>query len=491
MKTTWMLAVVLMLGGCAANRDASVAPGPARPWVVPNTLLYSSAAAGPLAAERSTAEEPAGAPAVKPAKTYELAELIDLAQRTNPETRVAWERAREASLAVGLAESVYAPMLSAKATAGVQHVSSPLPQTVLTSGSFVADTQFFMPAFTLKWLLFDFGGKDATLDATREALAAANFGFNATHQKIVFEVTRAYYGLNDVQGRVEVARASLDLAQTLQDVAESRRARGLATLPEVLQAREQTARAAYELQQAIAGETDARMALLEAMGVRPTTPLRVAGLAGRALPAAVEDTADKLVDRALTQRPDLLARVAAVRAREAEIRKAQSEFYPRIVVAGDLGQNIGRVRTEGIPGWSSVNEPAYGAAISIELPLFDGGQRRNRLDTARSQRRVAEEELELARDKTVRQVVKAYEDLKVAFRRREAAVALLTAAQKSHEAAIDSYRNGVATFVDVTNAQTALTKARTADTETRSSTFAATASLAFATGDLAPPNAPQ
>jgi outer membrane protein TolC len=491
MKTTRMLAVVLMLGGCAADRAGMIAPAPERPWTVPNSTTYSAIAPGQSAPARPAGEPAAGPPPVEPGKTYELAELIDLAQRTNPETRIAWERAREASLAIGLAEGVYAPMLSAKASAGVQHVSSPLPQTVLTSGSFVADTQFFVPAFTLKWLLFDFGGKEASLDATRELLAAANFGFNATHQKIVFDVTRAYYALNDVQARVEVARASLDLAQTLQDVAESRRARGLATLPEVLQAREQTARAAYELQQAIAGETDARMALLEAMGVRPTTPLRVASLAGRALPAAVEDTADKLVDRALTQRPDLLARVAAVRAREAEIRKAQSEFYPRIVVAGDLGQNIGRVRTEGIPGWSSVNEPAYGAAISIEVPLFDGGQRRNRLDVARSQRRVAEEELELARDQAVRQVVKAYEDFKVALRRREAAVALLTAAEKSHDAAIDSYRNGVATFVDVTNAQTALTKARTADTETRSSTFVATASLAFATGELAPPRAPQ
>jgi outer membrane protein TolC len=354
-------------------------------------------------------------------------------------------------------------------------------------GHFVADTQFFLPALTLKWLLFDFGGKQATLDATRQALAAANFGFNATHQKIVFDVTRAYYALNAVHGRVEVSRAALALAQTLQDAAESRRGRGLATLPEVLQAREQSARAAYDLQESIAAETDARMALLEAMGVRPTTPVAVASLAGRALPAALEDTAEKLVDRALEQRPDLLARVAVVRSREAEVRKAESEFYPRIVVAGDLGQNIGRVRTEGIPGWSSVNEPAYGAAISIEVPIFDGGMRKDRVGVARSQQRIAEEELERARDQTARQVVKAYEDLKVALRRREAAVALLAAAEKSHDAALDSYRSGVANFVDVTNAQTALTKARTADTETRSALFTAAASLAFGTGDLAPP----
>ena len=54
---------------------------------------------------------------------------------------------------------------------------------------------------------------------------------------------------------------------------------------------------------------------------------------------------------------------------------------------------------------------------------------------------------------------------------RDTAVALLAAAARSYDAAIDSYRSGVATFIDVTNAQTALTKARTADTETRSSLF--------------------
>ena len=481
------MAVVIVLGGCAANQDSMVAPAPDRPWVVPNTATYSAYAAA-ASKEGNSTNHGDGPPAIDAGKAYELAELIDIAQRTNPETRVAWERAREAALGVGLAEAVYAPMLSAQATAAAQRAPFPLPKTVLNpDGFFVADTQFFLPALTLKWLVFDFGGKQASIDATKELLAAANFGFNATHQKIVFDVTRAYYNLNAVQDRVAVARASLSQAQTLQDAADSRRARGLATLPEVLQAREQTARATYELQEAIAGETDARMALLEAMGVRPTTPLRVAGLAGRALPAMVEHTADKLVDRALAQRPDLLARVATIRAREADIRKAQSDFYPRIVVSGNVLQNIGRVRVTDVPGWAGVNDTGYGAAIAIEMPLYDGGLRKNRLGVAQSQRRVAEEQFELARDQAVRQVVKAYEDLKVALRQREAAVALLAAADRSYAAALDSYRSGVATFIDVTNAQTALTKARTADTETRSSLFVSVASLAFSTGDLATP----
>ena len=505
-STRFMFAAALtagaLLSGCATDPDNEHAPAPDRPWTVPNTATYSATAAEYSSADRLPTQQGSGQqgskqqtsspPAVDPGKAYELAELIDIAQRTNPETRVAWERARQAAFGVGLAESVYAPMLSAQAAAAAQRIPLPLPKTVLNpNGFFVADTQFFLPALTLKWLLFDFGGKQATVDAAKEAVAAANFGFNATHQKIVFDVTRAYYGLSAVQGRVEVARASLSQAKTLQDAAESRRSRGLATLPEVLQAREQTARAAYELQEATAGETDARMALLEAMGVRPTTPLRVAGIGGRPLPAMIEDTAEKLVARALAQRPDLLARVALVRVREADIRKAQSDFYPRIVVTGNVLQNIGRVRTTDIPGWASVNDTGYGAGIAIEVPLYDGSMRKNRLRVAESQRRVAEDELELARDQTARQVVKAFEDLKVALRQREAAVALLAAANKSYDAALDSYRHGVATFVDVTNAQTALTKARTADTETRSSVFTTAAALAFGTGDLAPPGAPE
>jgi outer membrane protein TolC len=466
----------------ATDLDALIAPTPERAWVVPDTARYAAfAAAG---------SDGALAPPIDPDRTYELAELIDIAQRTNPETRVAWEHAREASRQIGMAEAAYAPMLAAQAAVIASRAPFPLPTSPeFPQGVFVADTQYALPALTVKWLLFDFGGKEASVDATKEALAAANFGFNATHQKIVFDVTRAYYNLNSAQGRVDVARASLDLAQALQDVAESRRARGLATLPEALQAREKTAQASYALQESIAGVNDARIALLEAMGVGPTQPLRVGALGRRELPAMVEDTVEKLVDRAFARRPDLLAQVAMVREREADIRKAQSEFYPRIVLSGNVAQNIGRVRVTDIPGWSTVNSPGYTALLSIEVPLYDGGLRNNRVGVAQSQLRIAEEELQLARDRTARQVVKAYEGLKLALRKRDAAVALLDAANRSYDAAIDSYRNGVATFVDVTNAQTALIQARTADTDTRSSVFASAASLAFATGDLASPDA--
>jgi len=69
-----------------------------------------------------------------------------------------------------------------------------------------------------------------------------------------------------VRGKVAGDLAALAAARSLEDAANARKQNGLATLPEVLQAQEEAARATYELQDALAGEHDARMALLESIG---------------------------------------------------------------------------------------------------------------------------------------------------------------------------------------------------------------------------------
>ena len=191
----------------AGDVDTMIAPVPERLWAVPDTASYAATAAGRSTQANAPGVGVPGSPAIDPSRSYELAELIDIAQRTNPDTRIAWETARQAALNVGIAESAYLPVLTASVVGAAQRVPSPIPTSVSPQGFFVAQTQFVLPTLTAKWLLFDFGGKEASIDSTREALAAANFGFNATHQKIVLEVTRAYYNFNSVQGKVEVARA--------------------------------------------------------------------------------------------------------------------------------------------------------------------------------------------------------------------------------------------------------------------------------------------
>ena len=300
----------------------------------------------------------------------------------------------------------------------------------------------------------------------------------------MFAVTRTFYGLTAARGRVAAAHAALEAAQTLDTAAEARLTHGEGTVPEALQAHEEAARAQYDLDDALAAEIDARMALAESMGVLPTTQIRVIDISQQPLPPQAEESVDDAVDRALAQRPDLLAHLATLRAKEAEVRGARADFYPKVGVRGATGRNIGRINFLGGP-YGSVDAQQWDAGLRFEWNLFEGFERRNRLSLAESAQRVAEDELTLARDKAVREVWKAYNDAKVALARQQAGAALLAASEKSWIATLSSYEHGLATYPDVRDAQRNLASARTRDTEARAQVFTTAAALALSTGDLA------
>jgi outer membrane protein TolC len=254
-------AVACLLAACAASEPfANTPPSPERPWKGPEL------AHAPSTTVATKHTEPVE---IDTKKTYDLNELIDIAQRTNRETRIAWEHARQAALAAGLAEGTYYPRLAAVATAAISSVPLPIPQTVVPGGVFRADTHFVIPALDLEWLLLDFGRRRAAVDAAQALMVEANAGFNAKHQQVVFNVTRDFYALTAARGKVNGDRAALDSARTLQESVVARKYRGLATQPEVLQADEEAARANYDLEDAGATEHNARMTLLESVGIPP------------------------------------------------------------------------------------------------------------------------------------------------------------------------------------------------------------------------------
>jgi outer membrane protein TolC len=191
--------------------------------------------------------------AVDPTKVYSLAELVDFAERNNPETRVAWEGAKAKGAALHVAQSELYPALAAVALSQVDRGE------VLFGNSFFRQTvAAFGPAVQLDYTMFGFGAREGRIATARAELAAANFAFNDTHRKIIFQVADTYYQLLDAVGQVEAAEASLVNAKTVQEAAEDRLDHGLATLPDELEARSATAQAEYDLQSARGVEEIAR-----------------------------------------------------------------------------------------------------------------------------------------------------------------------------------------------------------------------------------------
>src|SRR5262249_28722103 len=157
------------------------------------------------------------------------------------------------------------------------------------------------------------------------------------HQQIVFTVQKSFYALTSARGRMAVAQAALDAATTVQQAAEARLQRGLATLPDVELARQQAGPARYDLGDVLTPERDPQGARAQSIGIPPTTPIQVTDLTAVPLPTTLEASVEQVIRRALEQRPDLSAKVAAVRAHEAHVRQVQKEYWPKLAMTADVG----------------------------------------------------------------------------------------------------------------------------------------------------------
>jgi outer membrane protein TolC len=139
--------------------------------------------------------------------------------------------------------------------------------------------------------------------------------------------------------------------------------------------------------------------------------------------------------------------------------------------------------------WGHTADLTGSLTVGLNWTVFDGGARRSRLAQAEARIRQAEAQVSVTRDRIEDQVWASYSNLNTAFRQREAATALLTAATESYRAALESYNYGVRNLLDVTNAQKVLAQARSTDILARTQVLAALADLAFRTADAIQPNA--
>jgi outer membrane protein len=464
--TRTMLSLALQLGSCALAQSAPVSWN--HPWHSADEQQF---------VREATAEYIHELPR-NSVKMYTLAELIDLAESNNPETRVAWERARAQAASLGVARSELYPTLAAAA------LSRTLRDTIFFGNQFYWQRiQDFEAALDLSYTVLDFGARRGRINAARAQLLATNFAFNDTHRNVIYQVEQSYYRVLSSIGQEDAARASLANAETVQEAAEDRLAHGLATLPDVLEARSARAQAEYDLQSAVGAEEIARGDLATAVGDRASLTITAQPLDQLPIPDSVSDTVDGAIDRALSQRPDLLRQVAEIRSANARVQEARSAYYPALSLDAGGPALRSAFGIQSPYDWAHTTGLTGALSFNLKWTIFDGGARKNRLLEASSNVHEAEAQAEVQRNQIADEVWAAYSNLNTALRQRQAAVALLEAASQSYDAALQSYNYGVRSLLDVTAAQRTLAQARSADVLARSQVLTSFAGLAFRTGD--------
>jgi len=441
---------------------------------------YAAAPTSPTRAALPTTTERIAAPTVTLEATHEysLVELIDVAQRVNPDTREAWEQARAAAARLGIAEAVYLPALALAVTGGVRRNAFPSQ-----SGAFSASGPFVEPRLNLTWTLLDLS-RFADVDVARALVQQASFAFSRRHQEVMFGVARAFYALDASQARLESAQATLRTAMVDEEAVQARLQVGLATRPELLLAHEVRARAAFDVAAAAGTVRASEAALTAAVGAAPLLDLRITKLDAQRLPERLGVPIQQILETTLRQRPDLQALSASLHASEAEVRRAKGNFAPQLSLRGNVDYQAWRYETDpsSNPPSPPLSTHEFDAHLRVDWNLFAGFAQLNALRAAEAERRASAATLTAGTLRALREAWTAYFDVQTAQRKLEFAKALLDSAEEAHAATLETYRRGLGTLIDLLTAERDLANARTTLVESRAELLTAAAALALAVG---------
>ena len=285
--------------------------------------------------------------------------------------------------------------------------------------------------------------------ASKSGVGAARSDLDQTAEQVAAQVARAYLAAVKADTDLETAQANVDLSQALLKQAENEKAAGTGTGIEVTRARVQLANDRQHLVEAQNARRTTHLRLLRAMNLRLDTELQ---LTDKLRYEPVDAVAlEQARSQALQSRPDYKAQQDRERTAGLTASATRLERLPSISAFGDYGA-LGTGLDSSLPTRT--------IGISVRVPLFDGGRRDARRAESVSQYRAEKtrtadlkEQIELDVRLALDSLASAEDEVTVAREGLDLAQSELAQARRRYDA-------GVATSVEVTDAQTRLERAR-------------------------------
>lgn len=299
-------------------------------------------------------------------------------------------------------------------------------------------------------------------------------GLEGVTESVMLSTARAYYGALKASKDVEIKTAALKRAKERLEVADARYSVGEVTKSAVLRARAELAGSEAELLRATNNLENSKVLLARLTGIEGQFSVTAPPAHG-----AVPLDTRRLIEDALEHRSDYARLLLQEKAATESIQIAKAGFKPSL-------------KLEGVYSWRDQEpqttffqeESVYGT-LRLTYPLFEGFLRKAELTDARSEFREAElVRLGLKRNISV-QVSEAVNNVKVTDALIEAFRRQVAFAEEDYSMVFEQFKFGVATTLDVIDADTVLVSAQTSLASAVYDLEVAKLSLKFVTGTLA------
>jgi TolC family type I secretion outer membrane protein len=395
-----------------------------------------------------------------------LPEVVDRALCANPQTHEVWSNARYQAAQLGVAKAAWLPSLTGTVSASRNHASG---STVKGSYNLASAT------LSASWLIYDFGGREATVENAVQVLAAANATQDATVQTVFLAAVQSWSQWFSAKAAVDAAKESEKASQESLKAAERRYEVGTATPADKLQARTAWSQAVLSRIKAEGEERSARGALMNALGLAADNGLAIALPPQLNPPTDFEADLHRIIAEALEARPDLTAAEAQVKAAQAGVAQAKAAGMPSLSLTAGTGENHSGLTD---------SSRSSNVGLSLSLPLFTGYSSTYRVRAAQEQLAAKEAQRDRIANQVSLDVWKAYHALVTAIQSVRASSDLLQSAAQSRRVAKGRFDAGVGGILDLLNAESALASARRQDVEARQNWVIAKFTLAQAMGRL-------
>ncbi len=335
---------------------------------------------------------------------------------------------------------------------------TPVPETValIPKEAMTYDIHnVFFGAITLTQPIF-MGGKIVAMNKlTHYAEEAAKALHNQEAENVIYAVDAAYWQVVSLKAKHELATSYVALLDTLRRNVDAMVQQGVATMSDLLSVDVKLNAAQVDLVKVENGLSLSRMALAQVCGLPVNTPMTLADENTKLdeLPAPV--ARDYNMDDVYSRRQDLRALEMGVKALGQKEKVAMSDMMPKLALVGSYSFSNPNM----FNGFKKRFDGAFSVGAVLSIPLWHWGGNYNKYRAAKSQTRMAELELDNARDLIELQVNQSSYKTQEALKTLHMTTTNLSKADENLRTATLGFREGVLTTDNVMEAQTAWLKA--------------------------------
>ncbi|MBW2203603.1 MAG: efflux RND transporter periplasmic adaptor subunit [Deltaproteobacteria bacterium] len=200
----------------------------------------------------------------------------------------------------------------------------------------------------------------------------------------------------------------------------------------------------------------------------------------------MEQNTKELIHLALQHRPDLSSARATVRQGKADLEKAESDLWPKLIAKGNAAWTGIDARVSGsygvFDGDIDSSDIFYYGGLALQFPIFEGFSLRNKVRVAGSNLKAARAALRVKEEKVISEVWSSFYNVRTAAQQVETSKTLLASSTESYRVSLARYRAGAAEIVELLNAQSLLVSARSQEVQARTDLFTYYAELVHAIG---------